>query len=92
MFSDALTIDKIVALHLHFKDKIKVSFGWGTNLTNDMGWFKPLSMVIKVTEANGHKVVKLSDNIAKAVGNPEEIEVFKRIFNYSSTINEACIY
>ena len=92
VFSDALTVEKIITLYLHFKDRIEVSFGWGTNLTNDLGWFKPLSVVIKVTKANGHKVVKLSDNIAKAVGDPQEIEIFKRIFNYSSTVNETCVY
>jgi nicotinate phosphoribosyltransferase len=82
VFSDGLNVDEIIRLALHFKDRIKVSFGWGTTLTNDLG-FKNLSIVIKVASANGQPAVKLSDNIAKAVSpSPEEIERYKRLFGY----------
>jgi len=84
VFSDGLEVDKIIELYEHFKGRIRTTFGWGTNLTNDLG-FKPLSIVIKIIEANGHGTVKLSDNLAKAIGKPEDIERFKRIFRYSGT-------
>ena len=74
-----------------FGKKINVVFGWGTNFTNDLG-FKPLSLVVKAVEANGNGLVKLSDNLAKAIGKPEDIERFKRIFGYANTLNKPCTY
>lgn len=82
VFSDGLDINAIVKIADHFAGRIQVAFGWGTNLTNDLG-LKPLSLVVKVTEANGFKTVKLSDNLAKATGSPEDIARFKRIFGYT---------
>ncbi|MEK7640452.1 MAG: nicotinate phosphoribosyltransferase [Patescibacteria group bacterium] len=91
VFSDGLNVEMMIKIHDHFDGKIKVSFGWGTNLTNDLG-FPALSLVVKPVEANGHGLVKLSDNIAKAVGLPEDIESFKRIFGYGSSFSEECVY
>jgi nicotinate phosphoribosyltransferase len=91
VFSDGLDLGTIVKLANHFAGRIQVSFGWGTNLTNDVG-FEPLSLVIKVTEANGHRTVKLSDNLAKATGDAYDIERFKRIFGHTVTTFEACRY
>lgn len=91
IFSDGLDIVKIVDLYRAFEEKIKVSFGWGTNLGNDIG-IKPLSLVIKLVEASGHGTVKLSDNIAKAIGTLEDIERFKKIFTYTGNFNEECVY
>jgi nicotinic acid phosphoribosyltransferase len=47
-----------------------MSFGWGTNLTNDfagcapteISGLNPISIVCKVSDANGRPAVKLSDN------------------------------
>ena len=58
-----------------------MAFGWGTNLTNDFEDCAPtatpgltaISLVCKVTSANGRPAVKLSDNPAKATGDPKEI-------------------
>ena len=91
IFSDGLDIQTIIKIADHFQSRIKVSFGWGTNLTNDLG-LKPLSMVIKLTEANGNGTVKLSDNLAKAIGKPEDVERFKRIFGHTVTLDEATTY
>lgn len=91
IFSDGLDVATMIELFNQFDGRIKVSFGWGTNLTNDLGP-RAASFVIKVTQANGHGTVKLSDNIAKAIGAPEDVERFKRIFDYTSTLNEACRY
>lgn len=91
LFSDGLELGTILRLNKHFFGRIKVSFGWGTNLTNDCG-FKPLSLVVKPVRSCGQPIVKLSDNIAKAIGRPEVIERFKRIFDYHTRFDEACTY
>jgi nicotinate phosphoribosyltransferase len=65
-----------------------MSFGWGTNLTNDFRGcdpdggigLDPISLVAKVVEANGRPAVKLSDNSAKASGAPGEIARYLRVF------------
>ena len=78
-------------LEQYFRGRIQTTFGIGTNLTNDMG-FAPLSMVVKVVAANGLPVAKLSDNIAKASGDPSEIDRMKRLTEYASNFSEACRY
>lgn len=90
IYSDGLDIGKIVKL-ADYTDRIRKSFGWGTNLTNDLG-LPTLSIVVKLMESNGHGTVKLSDNLAKALGKPEDIERFKRIFGYKGTMYEECKY
>jgi len=91
VFSDGLTLDVIVKIAKYFENRIKFSFGWGTNLTNDLG-FKPLSLVIKIIEVNNHATCKLSDNLAKAMGPQEVVERFKKIFGYIGTLNEPLVY
>jgi nicotinate phosphoribosyltransferase len=90
VFSDGLDINTIIQLHNHFKDRIRVSFGWGTNLTNDMS-LRTLSLVIKAFEACGHGLVKLSDNLDKATGQPDDIERFKAIFGHTTTYRKQCV-
>jgi len=86
IFSDGLDADKIVQLHQQFEGRTRVSFGWGTMLTNDFkGLTKgdalaPFSMVCKAVSANGSPTVKLSDNPNKAMGPKAEIERYKRVF------------
>ena len=91
VFSDGLDIETIFRLAEHFAGRIKFAFGWGTNLTNDLG-FGALSLVVKVVEACGHATVKLSDNLAKAIGEQQDIERFKRIFGCTGTTYDACRY
>ncbi|SEF83608.1 nicotinate phosphoribosyltransferase [Jhaorihella thermophila] len=86
IFSDALDVDKILDLHKRFAHRAKVSYGWGTLLTNDFRGLvpgdalAPFSLVCKAAAANGRPTVKLSDNPEKAMGPPEEIERYKRVF------------
>ena len=86
IFSDGLDVDRIVALSERFRGRAKVSFGWGTLLTNDFrGLTKndglaPFSLVCKAVAANGHPTVKLSDNPNKAMGPETEIQRYKRVF------------
>jgi nicotinate phosphoribosyltransferase len=86
IFSDGLDVDKIEELHAQFKGRVKVSFGWGTMLTNDFGGLvpddrlAPFSLVCKALSANGRPTVKLSDNPLKAMGPADEIARYKRVF------------
>ncbi|CAB1207226.1 nicotinate phosphoribosyltransferase [Acinetobacter bouvetii] len=65
-FSDGLNIEKAWSLHQYFKDRFQVSFGIGTNLTNDMGQ-TPLNIVLKLVECNGQSVAKISDSPGKTM-------------------------
>ncbi|NDW45998.1 nicotinate phosphoribosyltransferase [Ruegeria sp. PrR005] len=86
IFSDGLDVDKIVELHRQFSGRAKVSFGWGTLLTNDFrglvpdNGLAPFSLVCKAVSANGHPTVKLSDNPEKAMGPADEVARYKRVF------------
>jgi nicotinate phosphoribosyltransferase len=88
MFSDGLEVDSMIELHKKFHGRIRESFGWGTMATNDfrgahprgLNTLDPISLVCKVTAANGRAAVKLSDNPAKKTGSPQEIERYMRIF------------
>lgn len=91
VFSDGLDVETIVALYERFAGRIQVMFGWGTNLCNDLG-FEALSLVVKAVKANGFSLVKLSDNLAKATGEPEQVERFKKIFVYTKDFFEECRY
>lgn len=66
VFSDGLDFTKMFELALHFKDRIKVSFGIGTNLTNDLG-VPALQNVIKQVECNGNPTAKLSNDPGKTM-------------------------
>ncbi len=65
-FSDGLNLEKAWSLHNYFKDRFQVSFGIGTNLTNDMGQ-TPLNIVLKLVECNGQSVAKISDSPGKTM-------------------------
>ncbi|WP_322964540.1 nicotinate phosphoribosyltransferase [Sphingomonas fuzhouensis] len=88
IFSDGMDVDSIEATYRHFHGRVRMSFGWGTNLTNDFrgcdpageAGLEPISLVAKVISADGRPAVKLSDNPAKATGDPTEIERYLRIF------------
>ncbi|MCU1485945.1 MAG: pncB [Actinomycetia bacterium] len=78
VFSDALDLRDMSVLHDAFGDRVGVTFGWGTNLTNDLG-FEPLSLVIKPDAVDGVPCVKLSDDLAKATGPRDEVERYTRL-------------
>ncbi|CAM3258947.1 nicotinate phosphoribosyltransferase [Paracoccus nototheniae] len=86
IFSDGLDVDRIVALHRQFHGRVKVSFGWGTLLTNDFrglvpgDGLAPFSLVCKAVAADGRPTVKLSDNPAKATGPADQIARYKQVF------------
>ena len=86
IFSDGLDVGRIEELHYQFKGRVRVSFGWGTMLTNDFkglthnDTLAPFSLVCKAISADGKPTVKLSDNPRKAMGPKAEIERYKRVF------------
>ena len=87
IFSDGLDFTRISELQAMFYGRVRVSFGWGTLLTNDFRGLvpddalKPFSLVCKAVKADGQPTVKLSDNPNKAMGPVDEIERYKRVFN-----------
>jgi len=87
IFSDGLDVDKILELQKQFQGRVRVSFGWGTLLTNDFRGLvpneglAPFSLVCKAVAANGQPTVKLSDNPNKAMGPKAEVERYKRVFD-----------
>jgi len=91
--------EDIVALHGHFSGRIGRAYGWGTNATNDFRGcdpreetlFDPLSLVCKVAEADGRPVVKLSDNLSKASGPPEEVARYLAVFGDEDLSEQALI-
>lgn len=97
IFSDGLDVDKIVELHKQFRGRVKVSFGWGTMLTNDFrglapdDGLAPFSVVCKAIAANGRPTVKLSDNPNKAMGPADEIMRYKRVFGVADQVAQAVV-
>ena len=86
--SDGLDVGDIVALHDYFDGRIRFSAGWGTLLTNDFrdchprgeDTFDPVSLVCKLTSADGLPTVKLSDNASKSTGPTAEIARYRQAF------------
>ncbi|MEZ5582600.1 MAG: nicotinate phosphoribosyltransferase [Candidatus Competibacteraceae bacterium] len=77
VFSDGLNPPKALAIYDRFKDEARLSFGIGTNLTNDLG-HKALNIVIKMTECNGQPVAKLSDATGKTMCRDETFLAYLR--------------
>lgn len=94
VFSDGLDVEEIERVYTHFRGRVHMSFGWGTNLTNDFqdcapkptDDFDAISLVCKVTQVNGRPAVKLSDNPEKATGDPAEIARYLRVFGEAGRI------
>jgi nicotinate phosphoribosyltransferase len=80
VFSDGLDIDAVLDLQARFADRIRLSFGWGTSLTNDVG-LPTLSLVMKAVAWNGRPTVKLSDDAGKHCGPPDEVARYQRVFS-----------
>jgi nicotinate phosphoribosyltransferase len=99
IFSDALDVDTIESTFRHFRGRVRMAFGWGTNLTNDFHdcaparneALKAISLVCKVSSANGRPAVKLSDNVEKATGDSGEIERYIRVFGKENRVRQPVV-
>lgn len=66
IFSDGLDFYRVVELYQQFHGRCGLSFGVGTNLTNDLG-YEPLQIVLKMTRCNDQPVAKVSDTPGKGM-------------------------
>ncbi|WP_026432715.1 nicotinate phosphoribosyltransferase [Paracidovorax oryzae] len=77
VFSDGLDVERALALHRHFGDRVQLGFGIGTQLSNDLGP-RPLNIVMKIVRANGQPVAKLSDSPGKTLCDDETYLAYLR--------------
>lgn len=84
VFSDGLTVEKAFKLCEYFNGIIDTSFGIGTNLGNAMG-IPALQIVMKMVEANGKPVAKVSDTIGKGMCRDMVYEQFVK--NHIDAVN-----
>ncbi len=81
VFSDSLTLPKALELYRRFADRTQLGFGIGTHISNDMG-LRTLHIVMKLTQANGQPVAKLSDSPGKTLCEDETFLAYLRsVFN-----------
>src|SRR5271156_1400711 len=100
VLSDALDVDSIEEAVRALRGQVNVSFGWGTNLTNDFvgcapagvdGQLKAISFVCKVVEAGGRTAVKLSDNPNKMLGPADEVERYRQVFGLAGMAKQPVV-
>jgi nicotinate phosphoribosyltransferase len=77
VFSDGLDFPTAVELHRHFRGRVQIAFGIGTNLTNDTP-APALNMVMKMVACNGQPVAKLSDSPGKTMCEDETYLAYLR--------------
>jgi len=89
VFSDSLNIPLTIRLFEHFRGRSQIAFGVGTNLTNDLG-YEPLSIVIKMTRANGQPFAKISDEPSKAMDyDPSYVAYIRDVFQIPAPVEGA---
>lgn len=88
IFSDGLTVPRIIELYERFRGRCQLAFGIGTNLTNDLGDppdHVPLQIVIKMVRCNGQPVAKLSDTPGKGMCDDEKyLAYLRQVFEIQS--------
>lgn len=83
VFSNALNFEKYAKVADYFKGRINVAAGIGTNLTCDLGIddYKPANIVMKLSKCRysprdfWEKVIKISDDLGKHMGDKELFEI-----------------
>ncbi|KAL9030758.1 MAG: hypothetical protein Q9196_001136 [Gyalolechia fulgens] len=89
VFSDSLNIELCVEyMHAAEEAGFQPTFGVGTFLTNDFiheangQKSVPLNIVFKLSSANGHPAIKISDNIGKNTGDSRTVHKVKETLGY----------
>jgi len=86
VFSDGLDVERAVKIHEYCGGRVRDAYGIGTTLTNDVG-VSPLNIVIKLTRCQvsldkpWRNTVKLSDDVGKHTGDPEEVKACMGLFH-----------
>jgi nicotinate phosphoribosyltransferase len=81
VFSDSLNFPLAIELYKRFSKRIRVAFGIGTNLTNDLG-YRPLQIVMKMVRCNDQPVAKLSDAPEKTMcDDPAYLNYLRQVFD-----------
>ena len=83
VFSNALTFPKYKEVADYFRGRVKVSAGIGTNITCDPGidGYTPANIVMKLSRCRmsgkdpWEKVIKISDDIGKHMGDDKEFDI-----------------
>lgn len=83
VFSNALNFPKYKAVADYFRGRVKVSAGIGTNITCDPGIedYKAANIVMKLSRCRmsakdpWEKVIKISDDLGKHMGDDKEFEI-----------------
>lgn len=75
VFSDGLTFKKAFFLNDYFNGRILTSYGIGTKNGNDLG-VNALQIVMKMIEADGKPVIKISDSVGKGMCRDATYEQF----------------
>jgi len=83
VFSNALTFEKYKAVADYFRGRIKISAGIGTHITNDpcIEGYKAANIVMKLSRCRmsdkdpWEKVIKISDDLGKHMGDQKEFEI-----------------
>ena len=90
IFSDGLDVERSIETYRHFEGRVRMSFGWGTNLTNDfdglradgrIAGLEAISLVCKVSRgqrpAGGQA---LRQSATRRPASPAEIARYLRVF------------
>ncbi|MDE5810673.1 MAG: nicotinate phosphoribosyltransferase [Muribaculaceae bacterium] len=89
VFSNALDVDRAIALNAYAIDKCQPSFGIGTHFTNDFPGIEPRNIVIKLTAVKiteswpFSETCKLSEDLGKHQGDPATVDTFKHLLHLS---------
>ncbi len=81
VFSNNLNFQTAIDIARRFQGRCKVSFGIGTNLTNDLG-VPALQVVMKMVRCNGQPVAKVSDEPEKTMcDDPAYLSYLRHVFD-----------
>jgi len=85
VFSDGLSFGRVIELYRRFRGRVRLAFGVGTHLTNDLG-YTPLQIVIKMVRCNGQPVAKVTDSPEKNLcDDPAYLAYLRQVFQIEST-------